>query len=152
MLAPGDGSDPVQFIDVRDLCEWIVRLVENGTYGDFNGVGIGSPLSMAEMLYGMRAITSSAVDFTWVPISFLMEHNVESYTDMPIWIPGDPLSAVDNSLAMASGLTFRPLAETARDTLDWHHTRPAEQQAELRIGITAEREKQVLDTWHKQTA
>lgn len=152
VLAPGDGSDQVQFIDVRDLCEWIVRLVESRTFGNFNGVGIGSPLSMAEMLYGMRAITSSAVNFTWVPIPFLMEHNVQPYSDMPIWIPGDPLSAVDNSRAMESGLTFRPLAVTAADTLQWHAARPATEQAELRIGIDAAREKQVLQAWHEHTA
>lgn len=152
VLAPGDGSDQVQFIDVRDLCEWIVRLVESRTFGNFNGVGIGSPLSMAEMLYGMRAITSSAVNFTWVPIPFLMEHNVQPYSDMPIWIPGDPLSAVDNSRAMESGLTFRPLAVTAADTLQWHAARPATEQAELRIGIDAAREKQVLEAWHEHTA
>ncbi len=152
VLAPGDGTDPVQIIDVRDLCEWIVRLVENATYGSFNGVGIGSPLSMAEMLYGIRAVTSSHVEFTWVPIPFLMENDVQSYSDMPIWIPGDPFSFVDNSLAMASGLTFRPLAVTAKDTLDWHKTRPAEEQAELRIGIKPNREKQVLAAWKKNTA
>jgi 2'-hydroxyisoflavone reductase len=149
VLAPGDGTDPVQIIDVRDLTEWIVRLVENATYGSFNGVGPESTLSMAEMLYGIRAITSSDVKFTWVPISFLREHNVQSYSDMPIWIPGDPMSFVDNSLAMASGLTFRPLAVTAANTLEWHLARPAEQQAELRIGIKPDREKQVLTAWHK---
>ena len=59
------------------------------------------------------------------------------------------MSFVDNSLAMASGLTFRPLAVTAADTLEWHLARPAEQQAELRIGIKPDREKQVLAVWHK---
>lgn len=149
VLAPGDGTDPVQFIDVRDLGEWIIRLVENAAYGTFNGVGIGSPLSMAEMVYGIRAVTSSHVDFTWVPIPFLRKHDVQSYSDMPIWIPGDPFSFVDNSMAMASGLTFRPLAVTAADTLDWHKSRPAGEQAELRIGIKPDREKQVLAAWKK---
>jgi len=150
VLAPGDGTDPVQFIDVRDLGEWIVRLVENGTYGSFNGVGIGSPISMAEMLYGIRAITSSHVNFNWLPIPFLRKHNVQPYSDMPIWIPGDPMSAVDNSLAMESGLTFRPLAVTAADTLSWHKTRPADQQADLRIGINPARENQVLAAWNNR--
>ena len=150
MLAPGDGTDPVQIIDVRDLTEWIVRLVENENYGSFNGVGIGSPMSMAEMLYGIRAVTSSRVSFTWVPIPFLREHNVQSYSDMPIWIPNDPMSFVDNSKAMASGLTFRALAETAADTLEWHLARPAEQQVELRIGIKLDREKEVLAAWHRK--
>ena len=149
VLAPGDGTDPVQFIDVRDLGEWIIRLVENATFGTFNGVGIGSPLSMAEMVYGIRAVTSSHVDFTWVPIPFLRKNDVQSYSDMPIWIPGDPFSFVDNSLAMASGLTFRPLAVTAADTLDWHKSRPAAEQAELRIGIKPDREQQVLAAWKK---
>ncbi len=152
VLAPGDGTDPVQFIDVRDLCEWIVRLVETQTYGNFNGVGIGAPISMAEMLYGMRAITSSAVKFSWVPIPFLMEHNVQPYSDMPIWIPGDPLSAVDNSHAIATGLTFRPLAVTAADTLQWHEARPATEQVELRIGINAARETEILEAWHASMA
>ncbi len=149
VLAPGDGSDPVQVIDVRDLGEWIVRLVENGTFGDFNGVGPGSPLSMAEMLYGIRAVTSSTVKFTWVPIPFLQEHEVQPYSDMPIWIPGDPMSTVDNSHAIAAGLTFRPLADIARDTLLWHQSRPSEEQAELRIGIKSGREKEVLAAWHR---
>ena len=150
ILAPGDGSDPVQIIDVRDLSEWIVRLVENRAYGEFNGVGIGSPLSMAGMLHGIHAITSAPVNFNWVPIPFLREHNVEPYTDMPIWIPGDPMSDVDNSLAVASGLAFRPLAVTAKDTLDWHHSRPAEAQAELSIGIKSDREMEVLAAWKRR--
>ena len=152
VLAPGDGTDPVQIIDVRDLTEWMVRLIESGTTGVFNGVGIGSPLSMARMLYGISAVTSSNANLTWVPISFLRENDVSSYFDMPIWIPGDPLSTVDNSPAMKMGLTFRPLAVTALDTLNWHLGRPGEQQAELRIGIKPERENQVLSAWKKNQA
>jgi 2'-hydroxyisoflavone reductase len=149
VLAPGDGSDPVQIIDVRDLTEWIVRLAEGGTAGAFNGVGPASPLSTAEMLYGIRAITASKVRFTWVPTPFLKKHGVKPYSDMPIWTPNDPLAAVDNSRAIASGLTFRSLAETSLDTLHWHRTRPAEAQAELRTGIKADREREVLEAWHR---
>ena len=152
VLAPGDGNDPVQFIDVRDLCEWIVRLVENQTFGNFNGVGIGAPISMAEMLYGMRAVTSSAVRFNWVPIPFLQQHDVQPYSDMPIWIPADPLSRVDNSKAMANGLRFRTLATTAADTLAWHRTRPREAQEKLRIGIDPDREREVLTAWNASQA
>jgi 2'-hydroxyisoflavone reductase len=147
VLAPGDGTDPVQIIDVRDLVEWIVRLAENDAYGVYNGVGLASPPSMAEMLYGIRAATTNDVDFTWVPIPFLREQNVQPYSDMPIWLPNDPLSAVDNSRAVASGLTFRPLAVTAADTLAWHRTRPAGEQAELKIGIKPDREQSVLKAW-----
>lgn len=149
VLAPGDGTDPVQFIDVRDLVEWIVRLAENADYGVYNGVGLVSPPSMAEMLYGIRAVTTRDVKFTWVPIPFLRENNVQPYSDMPIWLPADPLSAVDNSFAVASGLTFRSLAVTVADTLAWHKTRPVAEQEELRTGIKADREKSVLKAWHE---
>ena len=152
VLAPGDGDDQVQYIDVRDLTEWIVRLAEVGKAGVYNGVGIGSRLSMAEMLYGMRAVTSTPVSFTWVSTSFLREQGGQPYSDMPIWIPGDPLSSVDNSRALDAGLTFRPLAVTAADTLAWHKTRPAEEQQSLRIGIEAGREAEVLAAWRKRNA
>ena len=152
ILAPGDGNDEVQIIDVRDLMEFTVRLAENSTSGIFNGVGIGSRLSMAEMLYGIRAVTTSKVRFTWAPATYLRDNDVQAYSDMPIWIPGDPLSSVDNSRAQAAGLTFRPLAVTAADTLAWHKTRPQEEQDKLRIGIDAVREKEVLAAWHASQA
>ncbi len=149
VLAPGDGSDPMQIIDVRDLTEWIVRLAEHGTAGTFNGVGPASAMSAAEMLHGIRAITSSPVKFTWVPTKFLKKHEVKPYSDMPIWTPGDPFAAVDNSHAIASGLTFRSLAETSLDTLKWHRTRPVEAQGELRTGIKPDREREVLEAWQR---
>jgi len=152
VLAPGDGTDQVQIIDVRDLMEFTVRLAETSTSGIFNGVGPGSRLSMAEMVYGIRAVTSSTVRFTWVPTRYLRENDVQSYSDMPIWIPGDPLSAVDNSHAQNAGLTFRPLAQTAADTLAWHKTRPQEEQDKLRIGIDPKREREVLEAWHRLQA
>jgi 2'-hydroxyisoflavone reductase len=148
VLAPGDGSDPVQIIDVRDLTEWIVRLAETATSGVFNGVGPAGRLSMAEMLYGIRAVTSTPVEFTWVPIPFLREQGVEPYSDMPIWIPADPLSAVGNDASIEAGLTFRPLAVTAADTLAWHEARD---QA-IEFGIAAERERAVLDAWRSRQA
>ena len=144
VLAPGDGSDPVQIIDVRDLTEWIVRLAETGTSGIYNGVGPAGSLSMAEMLYGIRAITPTPVDLTWVPIPFLREQKGEPYSDMPIWIPGDPLSSVGNGASIEAGLTFRPLAVTAADTLAWHKARGED----IDFGIAPEREREVLAAWH----
>jgi 2'-hydroxyisoflavone reductase len=149
VLCPGDGTDLAQVIDVRDLVEWIVRLAENNAFGVYNGVGLATPFSMAEMLYGIRAVTTRATEFTWVPATFLRDQGVQPYSDMPIWTPGDPLAAVDNSHAVASGLTYRPLAVTAADTLEWHKTRPADKQAELRTGIKPDREISVLKAWRE---
>jgi 2'-hydroxyisoflavone reductase len=148
VLAPGTGVDATQIIDVRDLTEWIVRLVEQGATGAFNGTGPEARLSMAEMLYGIRAITSTPVKFTWVPAPFLAEQKVRPWSDMPTWIPGDPQSFVSVAKAVEAGLTFRTLAVTARDTLEYYQSRPAEEQAELGAGIKADREAEVLKLWH----
>ncbi len=143
ILVPGDGSDPVQIIDARDLMEWTVRLAETGTSGIFNGVGPAGTLTMAEFVYGIGAVTSTPRSYTWVPIPFLREHDVSPYSDMPIWIPGDPLSAVGNSASIESGLTFRPLATIAEDTLRWHELRGEP----IDFGISPEKERAVLDAW-----
>lgn len=149
VLAPGDGSDPTQIIDVRDLTQWVVRLAEGGTMGAFNATGPAARLSMAEMLYGIRAITSARVGFTWVPTDFLAEQGVRPWSHMPAWIPADPISFVNVSRAVEAGLSFRPLAETARDTLKYQGARSEEEQANLQAGLSPEREKEVLGAWHR---
>jgi 2'-hydroxyisoflavone reductase len=147
ILAPGDGSDPTQIIDARDLTEWIVRLAEEGVTGRFNATGPGTRMSMAEMLYGIRAITTGPIRFTWVPLDFLGEHGVRPWSDMPAWIPDDPISFVSVDRAVAAGLTFRPLADTALDTLLFHQGRPEEERNNLQAGISPEREREVLAAW-----
>ncbi len=152
MLCPGDPENPVMFIDVRDLAEWYVLMLENGTVGIYNGLGPEAPLSMAEMVYGCRAVTSADVQFTWVDTDFLLEREMRPYGDFPCWMPARGESAgfqrFDLSRPLAAGLKYRPLAVTARDTLEWHKTRPLERQATLRSGITAEKEAELLTAWH----
>lgn len=152
VLAPGDPTDPIQNIDVRDLCEWQIRMAENGTVGVFNGVGPFIPRPWAEMLYGIRAVTTAETTFTWVPLSFLQEHDVRPYSHMPAWRPPtagfEGFARFDLTPEIESGLTFRPLAVTAKETLDFHFSRPPERQATLRAGITAEREAELLRLWH----
>lgn len=152
VLAPGDGHDPVQIIDARDLAEWTIRIVEDRAFGIFNAPGPDYELSMEAMLYGIRAVTTSGARLTWVPAEFLARQEVRPWVDMPTWLPGTGdtagFSRVSNARAVATGLTFRPLARTAADTLEWFRSEPAERQAELRAGLSAEREKAVLSAWH----
>jgi 2'-hydroxyisoflavone reductase len=150
VLAPGSGVDATQIIDVRDLTEWILRLAEDGTAGAFNATGPEARLSMAEMLYGIRAITSTPVRFTWVPASFLGDQGVRPWSHMPAWIPGDPHSLVSVARAVEAGLTFRPLAVTALDTLEYQLARPEEERSNLRAGISPEREGEVLAAWRAE--
>ena len=153
VLAAGDPTDPVQIIDARDLSEWVVRLVEQGTTGTFNGVGPKGGRSMAELLYGIRAVTDANVEvkFIWPGTDFLLEQRVRPYTDLPVWQPPrngrEGFARFDLTPEIRSGLTFRPLAVTARETLDWFRTLPAARQAELKAGMTPEREKELIALW-----
>jgi 2'-hydroxyisoflavone reductase len=152
ILAPGAPSDPVQYVDVHDLSEWIVRCGENHTLGTFNATGPKAPTNIAEMLYGIKAVTTSDARFTFVPAEFLREQQVRAWSEMPVWQPamGPTLGfmQVNCRKAYAAGLTFRPLAETAKATLDWYKTRPAAEQEKARAGIAPEKEKAVLAVWH----
>jgi 2'-hydroxyisoflavone reductase len=107
------------------------------------------------MLYGIKAVTTAGAQFTWVPAAFLEEQKIRPWRDMTVWVPPTGGSAGftrrSNAKAIAAGLTFRPLAVTAKDTLDWNKTRP---DAELKAiaegnvgGISAVREAEVLAAW-----
>jgi 2'-hydroxyisoflavone reductase len=156
VMAPGNPTDRVQFIDARDLGEWTIRLLEQKTYGTFDATGPRDPLTMAEMLYGIKAITTAGAQFTWVPAAFLEEQKVSAWMDMPVWVPseGDSLGfgSRNVSKAVAAGLTFRSLADTAQNTLNFYQARPAERNDKVRAGIKPEREKEVLAAWHAKQA
>ncbi|MBV9008945.1 MAG: NAD-dependent epimerase/dehydratase family protein [Verrucomicrobia bacterium] len=147
VLAPGKPEDPVQFIDARDLAEWTIRMAENRATGIYNATGPAKPLSIGEMLDGIKEALHSDAKFTWAPADFLKKEKVEPWSDMPVWTGEDAGMARTNiSAALGTGLTFRPLAETAVDTLAWFKSLP--QERKLRAGLTPQREKDVLTAWH----
>ncbi len=150
ILVPGDGSDPVQIIDGRDLGEWVVRLAENGRFGTFNACGPDYTLGTDAMVHGCHAVTGGPATFTHVPTDVLEKHGV----GFPIWVPANhPMyggyGAVDNTRAIAAGLTFRPLATTVADLLAWFRSLPGDRQAKLRAGPTREQEAALLKAWHE---
>jgi 2'-hydroxyisoflavone reductase len=156
ILAPDKPDDPCQFIDVRDLAEFSVRLAEARVLGTFNVIGPEKPMTIAEMLYGVKSITATPGRLTWVPWEFLQEQGVRPWRHMTVWQP--PYGATagyqrrNAAKAIAAGLTFRSMADTAKTTLDWHRTRPqADQDATLRGevgGLDMKREAEVLAAWH----
>ena len=146
VVAPGDPSHPVQYVDVRDLAEFVTRVAENDIGGTFNTAGPAySPLGMAEFLYGTRAAFGNPVSFTWVDEKFLEERKVR----YQLWIsqngPMRGITQVRSQKAIAAGLTFRPLAVTAKDTLDWFRSEPAERQAKLALNL--DRDAKLLADW-----
>ena len=156
VLAPGDGTDHAQIIDARDLMAFTVQMAEQRATGTFNAVGPESPLTMVEMLAGCRAVTTGPCSFTWVTPEFLAEQSVSGWSDMPVWVPlSDEMagfSRFSNQKALEAGLTFRSLADTAQDTIEWHATRPAEARENMGSGINAERERELLAAWHSRNA
>ena len=156
VLAPGDGTDPVQFVDARDLSEWIIRLAEQRTFGVFNATGPARPLDMGQMLKGISQAVQADARLTWVTTAFLDAHKVSAWSDLPVWVPGQGDSAGfhrrDITRALNAGLTFRPLATTAADTLGWFKSQPADRQAKLRAGLTADREAALLADWKARAA
>ena len=156
VLAPNTPQDPTQYIDARDLAEFDIHLIEQRALGTYSAVGPLAPLSMGELLYGMRAIVSNEISFTWVDTAFLEEHEVQAWMEMTAWVPptGDTagFAAYDNSRAVAAGLKYRPLAVSAKDTLDWWQTLPEERRARPRAGLASEKEASVLAAWHASRA
>jgi 2'-hydroxyisoflavone reductase len=154
MLVPGDGADPVQFIDGRDLGEWMIRLAETGTLGAFNATGPAKSLTMDEMLHTCAKATGAKPTCTHVTPEFLEAQKVP---ELPIWVsrksgPYAGYGAVSNARAIEAGLTFRPLETTVVDLLAWFRSLPAERQATLRAGLTREQEAALLKAWHAQAA
>ena len=159
VLAPGAPNDVTQFIDARDIAEWTIRMAEAGPKqagGIYNATGPRQPLPMGEFLEACKQVTHSDARFTWVPWSFLAEQKIRPWRDMPTVVPPEGemagFSRRNIERAVAKGLTFRPLAVTIKDTLDWHKTRPQEDRDKLDAGavsgISAAREAEVLAAWH----
>lgn len=142
VLAPGPPGRPTQFVDVRDLGEWIVAACERGERGTYNATRPG--VTFDELLRACREVTRSGARITWVADDFLVEHGVGPWLELPLWLV-DPRSAyadrVDVSRALASGLGFRALEETVRATLERAQTVDG-------VGLAPSREAELLAAWH----
>ena len=154
VLAPNSPADPVQNIDARDLSEWIVRLVETpGTGGTYNATG--EVQTFGAMLDEIRDALGSDATFTWVSTEFMAEHGVRPWGHMTNWVPPEGESMGMNQVSVAAaveaGLTFRPLGDTARATMEWWNTLPEERRGQMRAGLPAELEAEVLAAWRESS-
>jgi len=147
VLAPGTPTDPVQFIDVRDLGDFIVQCIEDSTVGTMNVTGPQGGMPIDEFLQACKTAAKSDARFTWVPDEFLKEHRIRGWIDVPPWTsPREPgMLTVDVSKALAAGLTFRPAVETVREVIDGFRKAP---EIRPRGGLSREIEAKVLAAWH----
>jgi 2'-hydroxyisoflavone reductase len=142
VLAPGDPSAPVQFVDARDLGAWLVHLAEHGPAGTLNATGPAEPLTLGELLERTVAAVGSDARLTWVDDQTLVDAEVGPWMELPLWLPGDEHSemmSADIRRALAAGLRFRPLEETVRDTLAW-----SREAGEQRPTLSREKERTIL--------
>jgi len=147
----------VQIIDVRDLAAFQLKLVEDGHNGTFIAAGPEGPLTMAEMLAGVKATVSAPVEFEWIDESWLLGEGVQPWMGLPLWIPQSPETSgsgrARNGKALAHGLSCRPLADTARDTIADFEATKDERPADFAWGtgrapgISVERESELLKAW-----
>lgn len=144
-LAPGDPDNELQFVDVRDLGEWIVHLIEKKTFGPFNAVGFDGRISTAEFLHTGKGTRNHTCTFTWVDDAFLEANGVTPWQEMGCWTPKAKNGRASNARAIAAGAKFRPIAETIRDTAEWIRTGRGDR--EWQAGMTAERERALLEKW-----
>lgn len=148
VLAPGRREQPVQVIDGRDLAEWLLAMLEQDRGGTYNAAGPAAPVTLGTLLEQLALAVGSTGSLTWVDEAFLLARGVQPWTELPLWLPADEagLDEVSVQRAIAAGLTFRPLAVTARDTLDWDLARPDEARANSPV-LTPAREAELLAAW-----
>jgi nucleoside-diphosphate-sugar epimerase len=141
LVVPGPPEAQVQFVDVRDLGAWLVDLLERGDSGAFNATHPGT--TWGELVESCLRVTGSNGRPVWIDTEWLAEQGVGEWMELPLWLH-DPdslgMMRADVSRAVAAGLTFRPLDETVRGTLE--SAEPTED-----AGLTPERERALLEAW-----
>jgi 2'-hydroxyisoflavone reductase len=147
VLVPGPAWRQVQFVDVRDLAEWMLRAAEIGLDGPYNATGNST---MGAVVDAARRVSGAAARAVEVDDAFLSAHGVAEWMELPLWI--DPSSEgwqhfmeVDASRASAAGLTFRPLDDTVAATL-------ADAELVDGVGLAPERERELLEAWWSRGA
>ena len=159
VLAPGDPDVPTQLVDARDLARFLLDCGERGTAGTFNATAPPASSTYGELLQHCVDVTASGATLTWVADDLLVEHEVEPWTELPLWMPpgqgGDAVWEAATDRTAAAGMRNRPLRETVADTWVWLQ---AEGVPELpdrdyvrQNGIDPDKEQRILVAWHART-
>jgi 2'-hydroxyisoflavone reductase len=150
VFSPNDPNAFVQFIDAKDLMEWLVKMIENDEKGIYNAVNKPFEITFGNLLETIKNVSESDAEFTWVSEEFMQENEVAPWSDMPLHLPESLqfMETANIDKALEKGLKFRALNETVSDTLNWRKT----VDDELKAGISAEREKELLEKWHEQNS
>ncbi|MEA2784928.1 MAG: hypothetical protein QOF71_1032 [Candidatus Eremiobacteraeota bacterium] len=142
VLVPDALEMPVQYVDVRDLAEFVVDALERGNTGVVNAVGPAAPTTLGALLDACAAASSSRANVVRVDRTFLRRWDTGPWIDLPVWSEDgfeyDGITRTDTSRAIALGLRYRPLETTIADTLRW--ARDERGDAPFKAGLTPARE------------
>lgn len=146
VLAPGTPERPVQFIDARDLAEWTLKMTDERRGGVYNATGPEYDLTMGGFLGDCNAVTGGGARFEWVPDEFLLSYGLQP-SDLPLAVRSSEVAwfMVDCSRAIAAGLSYRPLADTIRDMLEWVRSTGRR----LNAGLSPQQEAELLERWRR---
>ncbi len=156
VLAPGDPARQVQFVDVRDLAVWMVRVAEERMSGTFNAAGLEPAVTMGELLETCNKVGGADARLVWIDEPFLLEQEVGPWMELPLWVTEADtwFLQADISRAVAAGLRFRRLEETVRDTLAWARQAGAALVTPGQVGaagLDPQREAELLDAWSRRS-
>ncbi|KDN76781.1 reductase [Streptomyces olindensis] len=124
VLAPGPRELPLQYVDVRDLAEWMLNAAERQLSGPYNLMSPQGHTTMGELLDACVRVTGGGAELRWTEPEVILRAGIEPWTELPVWVPPgsdlhDALHGADVSRAVAAGLRCRPVEETVADTWSW---------------------------------
>jgi 2'-hydroxyisoflavone reductase len=147
VLVPDGGSGFAQFIDVRDLADFTIKCLEDGTIGTFNATGPEKPTTIQHVLDVSKQVTGSNANFVSAPSEWLLEKEVGPWMELPLWLPtldDQALMQISIDRAVAKGMKFRSLEDTVRDTLAWYDEIKGDEK-QWNAGMKPEKEAELLE-------
>ena len=149
VLAPGPKEKNVQFIDVKDLADFTLKMTENNVSGTYNATGPAEKLSFEKLLEECKNVSGSSAEIVWADQKFLLDENIAPYTELPLWLP-DEMDGGNNcniNKALGKGLKIRPLEETIKDTLKFISSK---KDYTLKSGLKSEKEAELIIKWQQK--
>jgi 2'-hydroxyisoflavone reductase len=153
MAVPGKPSNPLSYIDVRDLAKFTEHAIANNLSGVYNTVEKPNSANFGQLIETSISLSQSEVTTTWVDGEFLaaqQEMMGDSYAMFPMWHDQDNADFAgftSQAKAEAVGLTHRPFKDTVTDTYNWWIEQSQARRDKRRIHITQEFEKALLLAW-----
>ena len=152
VLVPEPADRPRQYVDARDLADWMVRCAVGGIVGAFNAISPLGQLTMRTLLESCVDVTGSGAKLVWVDSDFALAQGIEPWTELPIWLPPGPdldAHSLDTRHAAAAGLVCRPILDTVRDTWEWMADGGVSRvpAGRVAVGLDAAKERVALDAW-----